>query len=94
MTHRKWTTQPQVEWLKSHCDSFATTEANNTRNEFFQGVIAKWLELWPNPEPSSDDVAQNGGTEQAVHALYNFQVKVDMTLSHRSKYLPVWIIAH
>ena len=64
MTRKKWTNAAQLAWLQERCAAFAEAEANDTCKEFFQGVFADWLKLWPN----TAEIDEAGSKENAVKA--------------------------
>jgi hypothetical protein len=67
MTRRKWTTDNQEEWLKSHLARFSDAQANKTTTkEFFPEILKEWREAWPCPEPTPEEIAQAGTAEKAT----------------------------
>jgi hypothetical protein len=76
MTRRKWTTAAQEEWLKGRSNEFALAEANNDQKTFFSKVITEWLEIWQYPEPTAEDIANAGSTEEAIQKKRVWQDKV------------------
>ena len=66
MTRKKWTTPDQENWLRARCEAFAKAEVNNERKAFYKELLKCWLEKWPNPDPSLEQIQEAGGEEQAI----------------------------
>lgn len=79
MTRRKWTTPEQEAWFLSHNNEFRVAEANNARKAFYKKNMDEWLERWPNPEPTEQQIKTAKTVEQARKNIFLFQQKV----SHR-----------
>ena len=81
MTRKKWTNAVQLAWLQERCTAFAEAKANDTHKEFFQGVFADWLKLWPNTELTASEIDKAGSKENAVKAKDEDQFAVILILS-------------
>jgi len=67
MTHRKWTSDDQEEWLKARLSLFTEAQAQKTTtSEFFPKVLTEWRKAWPVPEPTADEIAQAKNVEDAI----------------------------
>lgn len=78
MTRKKWTKPPQEAWLKSRRDAFRLAEANDTRKEFFKKTYEEWLQSWPNPKPTAEQIADAKSVQQAENDIYAIQQKVSL----------------
>jgi len=76
MTRKKWTSKEQEAWLKARCKAFAEAEINDTTKAFYQDTLDRWLEVWPNPEPTPAEIQAAGGLESAVKAKAKWQDNV------------------
>ena len=66
MTCRKWTTPDQEDWLKSHLAGFSDAQVNKTTSkEFFPVVFKEWRKSWPTPDPSPEEITEEGNIEKA-----------------------------
>lgn len=70
MTGKKWTTKEQEAWLWGQRDEYRVADANNQRRPFYVKVYAAWLLLWPNREPTTQEIAKAGSEEQAMSVIY------------------------
>jgi len=52
-------TPEQATWLKSRSKTFA-------HKAFFQQILNEWLEAWPNPDPTPEEIQVAGGHDLAV----------------------------
>jgi len=80
MTRKKWTTNDQEAWLKSRSSAFAAAESDNTRKAFFQGILKEWVDAYPNPDPTPEQVQKAGGLEQAIQKNVHDLHKVNLQL--------------
>lgn len=78
MTRRKWTTPEQEAWFRNLVNEFRAAEASNTRKAFYQKTLSMWLEKWPNPAPTQEQIAAAKSVELATANIYNFQKKVSL----------------
>ena len=66
MTRRKWTTPDQEEWLRSHLAGFSDAQVNKTTSkEFFPLVFKERRKSWPTPDPSLEEITEEGSIEKA-----------------------------
>ena len=72
MTHRKWTSDDQEEWLKAWLSLFTEAQANKTTtSKFFPQTLTEWRKAWPVPEPTGDEIAQAKTVEEAIKRKRN-----------------------
>jgi hypothetical protein len=77
MTRRKWTTDAQGDWLASHLDAFKEAlSKKTTAKEFFPKIIKSWLEAWPIPEPTPEEVAKAKNLEDLIKKKKNIEENV------------------
>ena len=67
MTHRKWTTTNQEDWLKECLVEFSNAQVNKTTSkEFFLTVLKEWRNIWPTPDGTLEEVTQAGSVDKAA----------------------------
>ena len=76
MPRHKWTTEEQEDWLKDRCDAFKEAEREDTRKSFYKETYAAWLNKWPNPKPSTKQIADATSREAAIKKIHVDQEKV------------------
>lgn len=66
MTHSKWTTEAECNWLKEWIPLFQETQQNQTTSAFYSNVYEDWDGTFRTPEPTADEIAAAGSVEAAV----------------------------
>ena len=67
MTHRKWTTTNQEDWLKEDLVEFSNAQVNKTTSkEFFPMVLKEWRNVWPTSDATPEEVTQARSIEKAA----------------------------
>lgn len=80
MTKKKWTTDEQEVWLTPHVADFIRAQQHRTTGTFFGPIYKGWLENFPCPEPTSEQIeAANGDAKKAKALIVQKAKKVSAT---------------
>lgn len=61
-----WQTADQKKFFEEHTPSYLQHVADETvKTLFWPGIINKWFEMWPNPEPSPELVTEHKTAKEA-----------------------------
>ena len=68
MGQKPWTTNEQANWLKERKKAFVDAQVNKTTRAFFNSTTKAFVQKWPVGEPTVEEIAEEGGLEEAQNA--------------------------
>ncbi|KIJ91103.1 hypothetical protein K443DRAFT_126330 [Laccaria amethystina LaAM-08-1] len=68
MTGRKWTEPAQEVWLRKRFPAFLQADSTPLRKKFLSDVYLEWQKEYPDPEPTTAELAAAGGSLEAAVA--------------------------
>jgi hypothetical protein len=80
MSRQKWTSDKQEAWLKKAFEKFELATLNDTRKQFYKKNYSSWLEKFPNPEPTHEQIIAAGSCEKAIKIIYDDKEHVSTSI--------------
>lgn len=71
MARKKWTTDPQEEWLAARLPEFCTAQQDKATQKFFPDVYEAWFAKFPSRIPTEEEVANAEGDAKVAAAAIN-----------------------
>ena len=68
MTGRKWTQPAQEAWLKKKLPAFLQADSTALRKKFLSDFYLEWQKEYPDPEPTTAELAAAGDSLEAAVA--------------------------
>ena len=59
MGRKKWTTNPQEDWLLERVPGFVQSQKDKSSSTFLAHLYSEFHKLWPYREPTDEEIAQN-----------------------------------
>ena len=78
MTHQKWTTDEQEEWLEQQKPAFLKANQKKTAaQDFFPIVVEEFCQKWPVPTVTEQEIVDAGSVKLAKRVKQNKYDKVN-----------------
>ena len=78
MGKRSWASSEQIEWLNAQLSAFVKAQETKTTPAFLSAAYSQFHEQWPVTPPTSDEITNAGGQEEALSR----KIKASESVSH------------
>ena len=81
MGHGRWTTDDEKDWLEARVHSFRAALSANTSTSWLTGTWTEYFDVFPQPDPTEQEIQKAGDVEKAKDKLETGRKKVSVLVA-------------